>query len=720
MADKFKRSLRKFLNGFNKISSNFDELPMNVYQAYSCKPNTDSMLCTSKVKPENALFRSRFPLLWMHRLFIATLLMCSCHYLNAQPDAIDSLSRAFQNIKNDSLLISKLNEAATFYRNRDADLHLYVIQLGRSTAVALKDGKKEAGFIRELGIYYRKKGNLDSAIINYELSLDIHESLKDSFNIHVVKSSLANALKAKGDYQSAIAFFNEAVAYFESKGEPSKMRKLITQFNLAGVYMEMKEWATADRLLEQLFFEPAIKGNSALLRAVAINLCAIKQEMNQLDEALSYARTAEGLDNNPRSLADLNVNIGAIFEKKQEYDKAYEYFLKGLNQYKELDSKMGIILTYNNLGNVATCLKKHQQAETYLVEAEKLLQESKSLKSLSHNQQIFAELYEKMGNHQKSLTYLKNNIALNDSILGMEKQEAIAQLEVKFETEKVKKDKELLERKSKLLLLENQKNRSLLTAYLLIIASLVVAGYFYITRLKAKKEASFAALELQETERRLILEKQYISAELKALKSQMNPHFIFNVLNSVQEYIISNNKTEASEYLGRFADLIRRYLRQSDLEYITIEEEVDSLRTYLSLEALRFEDSFVYDISLSEGLEYYIPTMLVQPFVENAITHGLLHKQGKRNLDISFTKGTGDTILCTIEDNGVGRTYARQMKANQNNQHQSFSMAAIEERLQLYSEKMGARTSYQIIDLEEEKAATGTKVLLTLPIKQLS
>ena len=676
-----------------------------------------------KALSENLTFLHCFPVKRKRPILICLFFLCCWNGLHAQSNDLDSLNRVFQNIEDDSLLIAKLQESATYYRNRDAELHLHVINIGRSAAAAMKKRSEEAGFIRELGIYYRKKGNLDSAVLNYKRSLSIHESLKDSFNLHVVKSSLANALKAKGDYQNAILLFNEAIAYFDRQGEKYERRALITQFNLAGVYIEMKEWTTADELLEKLFSAPEVKKNGALLRAVSINLCAIKQEMNQLDAALSYARTAEGLDNNPRSLADLNVNIGAIFEKKKEYDKALQYFLKGLDYYKDLDSKMGIILTYNNLGNVAIFLKKYKQAETYLLEAEKLLETNKNPKSLSHNQQMFADLYEQNGNLEQSLAYLKKNIALNDSILGVEKQEAIAQLEVKFETEKVKKDKELLEKKSTMLLLENQKNRILLMAYLMIIALLLVSGYFYISRIKAKKAASIAALELEETKRRLVLEKQYISSELKALKSQMNPHFIFNVLNSVQEYIISNHKTEASEYLGRFADLIRRYLIHSDSEYISLEEEMDSLQTYLSLEALRFEDSFNYTVTVTESMEhtdYQIPTMLVQPFVENAIAHGLLHKQGERNLVISFAKGEGNTISCTVEDNGVGRSYSGEIKSKKSNQYPSFSLAAIEERLQLYAVKTDEKVSYRIIDLTEDDMATGTKVILSLPIKERS
>ena len=634
----------------------------------------------------------------------------------------DSLELVFEQTENDSLSISKMMESANYYRNRDAALHLYVINQGIKRTAKIGNKKEEANFIRELGIYYRKRGELDSAITQYNQSLDMHQKLKDSFNVNIVKNSLANAYKAKGDFETAIGYFNDALIYFESKGPELQMRCLITKFNLAGVYISMKEWSTADTLLESLYCDPLSSENKVLLRAIAINLCATKQELNQLDQALDYAELARNLDNDPRSLADLNINIGTIYEKKKEYEKANDFYLKGLGYYKSLKSLNGIILANNNLGNNALHWGRYQQAESHLLEAQSLLNENENLKSLSHNQQMLAELYERTGDYKKSLNYLKKNVLLNDSILGIEKQEAIAKLEVKYETDRIKRDKEMVEERSKTLVLENQKNRGLLMASMLITILVLISGYFYTSRTKAQKKASLTALELSETKRRLVLEQQYKNSELKALKAQMNPHFIFNALNSVQEYIITNNKSAASEYLGRFAHLIRRYLAQSESEYIAIEEEIDSLQTYLSLEALRFESDFKYSLSLSEALEgksYGIPTMLIQPFVENAITHGLLHKKGKRTLVISFTKGKGETLLCLIEDNGVGREFTKQLKEKKNSHHQSFSIAAIEERLSLFAEKTNELIEYTIVDLKEKEKPSGTQVRLTLPIKKI-
>ncbi len=527
---------------------------------------------------------------------------------------------------------------------------------------------------------------------------------------------MANALKAKGDFQGAIKYFNEALAFFNNDSLKFKMRSLITAFNLAGVYISMKEWETADNLLEELYFDSISKENKSLLRAIAINLCATKQELNQLDNALSYANIAKSLDNDVRSLADLNINFGTIYEKKEKFRVANDYYLKALKQYKSLNSNAGIILANNNLGNNAIQWKKFDQAESYLLESEKLLKENNNLKSLSHNQQMLAELYEKKGNHKKSLEYLKKNIILTDSILGVEKQEAIANLEVKFETEKIKRDKDLIEKKTKILELENEKNRSYLLGIIGLSFLVLFSLLFYLWKIKEQKRTNELRSKIVEID----LERKQTASELKALKAQMNPHFIFNALNSVQEYIISNNRTAASEYLGRFAHLIRRYLVQSDLEYIPLSEEVESLQDYLSLEALRFEDHFKYSISLSQALEnkeYRIPTMLVQPFVENAVTHGLLHKKGKRTLVISFTKAGKNTILCVIEDNGVGRAYAQKFKEKNNKHHESFSMVAIEERLRLFAEKTNDKIDYSILDLQEDESPSGTKVLLTLPIK---
>jgi ligand-binding sensor domain-containing protein len=208
--------------------------------------------------------------------------------------------------------------------------------------------------------------------------------------------------------------------------------------------------------------------------------------------------------------------------------------------------------------------------------------------------------------------------------------------------------------------------------------------------------------------------------ELKALRSQMNPHFIFNSLNSIQHFIVHHEEESASKYLNTFAKLIRTILNNSEKATTTIKEEIDSLRLYLQLEALRFEGKFEYEIIVDPDLdlEYHeIPTMLIQPYAENAILHGLLPKKEMGRLEIKVSQGEG-FILCTIRDNGVGRKKATEMKESSiRKTHKSFGMKITQDRLELLNYLHKSSLSIKIQDLmDAEGLPCGTQVDIYIPV----
>uniref|UniRef100_UPI004048CA0C sensor histidine kinase n=1 Tax=Flavobacterium sp. TaxID=239 RepID=UPI004048CA0C len=228
-------------------------------------------------------------------------------------------------------------------------------------------------------------------------------------------------------------------------------------------------------------------------------------------------------------------------------------------------------------------------------------------------------------------------------------------------------------------------------------------------------------LAIKEKEKELALKKAKFESELailklENLKSQMNPHFIFNALNSIQEYIVLNQKNLASSYLAKFADLIRAYLDHSSKGYISLREEIECLNIYLELEKLRFEDKFTYKInSLESNEDVKIPTMLIQPYVENAIKHGLLHKKTNRVLEIFFEILKEEQMLkCIVLDNGVGRERAAQLR---NKKHQSFATKANKNRLELLNFGKERKIGVIIDDLiNKDKEPIGTQVTLLIPI----
>lgn len=175
--------------------------------------------------------------------------------------------------------------------------------------------------------------------------------------------------------------------------------------------------------------------------------------------------------------------------------------------------------------------------------------------------------------------------------------------------------------------------------------------------------------------------------EQQQYRSQMNPHFIFNCLNSIQHYIVHNDVIAANKYLSEFASLMRKTLENNKLHAISLQQEIDYLNSYLMLEQMRFENKFTYEITCDKNIntvDTQILPMVIQPFAENAIVHGLCYLEKDGKLSVSFEK-QNDYLVCKIDDNGIGRTASQSIKKESNRKHISQGMELIEKRLALVS-----------------------------------
>ena len=232
-------------------------------------------------------------------------------------------------------------------------------------------------------------------------------------------------------------------------------------------------------------------------------------------------------------------------------------------------------------------------------------------------------------------------------------------------------------------------------------------------------EATAEALAKENEIKVLEINKMLAESQLMALRAQMNPHFVFNCLNSIQECIVTEKYGEASKYLNKFSKLFRMVLNNSGKKLVSLAEEKEVLELYLELEQMRFEKSFSYEIIMDEELdedEILIPSMLIQPYVENALWHGLMHKEGERNLKIEFRQLNDNVFSCVVEDNGIGRKKSFELKAGQSKakRHESKGLAISKDRLDVL-QRQGYHTTLQIIDKKDNNSnADGTKIIIEL------
>jgi LytS/YehU family sensor histidine kinase len=253
-----------------------------------------------------------------------------------------------------------------------------------------------------------------------------------------------------------------------------------------------------------------------------------------------------------------------------------------------------------------------------------------------------------------------------------------------------------------------------------IAAVLTIAGIFYAIIRWRIRQKFHRQLERSEKDKQLAeLRQKTGELEMQALRAQMNPHFVFNSLNAINRFILQNNKTQASEYLTKFSRLVRMILQNSQSPLITLESELDSLRLYLELEALRFDNRFEYKISVPKDLDIDIlkvPPLIIQPYAENAIWHGLMHKEEKGHLEIDITQ-EGETLLFRIKDDGIGRQQSAAMTSKSATRHKSMGLKITADRIAMLHRSVSTQSPVVINDLvNADGSPAGTEVIITIPV----
>ncbi|MBI1783234.1 MAG: histidine kinase [Sphingobacteriales bacterium] len=512
--------------------------------------------------------------------------------------------------------------------------------------------------------------------------------------------------------------------------------------NMAGTYKSAGDIENA-----LLYYRIAAQNAKSVNNPVRYNrilgdMCVLQ---NQLDSAVYYYNLSD--DFVSRMTTDTSIRkrfnsyklerIGWIYFTQKKYEQALENFKSILPFFEKGNEKISVMRILGALGKCYQVQQNFTKSSPY---AKRLLQmalETGARPFERDADELYWKIYDGLGKTDSAYKYNLKYTALKDSIMSDEYRRNIAVSEMKAQDEQQKVKIGLLQKdqqlsKEKLSLQQKEiKNESLLRNVLIAGIAVFILAAFFIFRyivLKRKNEKQRLEQELKlqqlQTEKNKIeFQQQAAELEMQALRAQMNPHFIFNCLSSINRFILINKIDEASDYLTKFSRLIRMALHNSEKSLITLENELEALRLYLDLERLRFKNAFNYSITFINTIDInsvYIPPMLIQPFAENAIWHGLMHKKGTGNLEIQLC-AEDKTLTCIIIDNGIGRNMAAALNSRSAEKNKSMGVEITTGRLALLNKSKNEAALFNIEDLmDEEGNGCGTKVILTMPYRDLT
>jgi LytS/YehU family sensor histidine kinase len=379
-------------------------------------------------------------------------------------------------------------------------------------------------------------------------------------------------------------------------------------------------------------------------------------------------------------------------------------------------------------------LKKgnYKSALKYAEEGTAIALEKQKRPNLLTGYELLSRVNYNLGKGTAAYEYLLKYINLKDSIQSHQFLWKLNNYKKLTEEERKTSQINLLNKDNQLKEQKLNQHATVRNSLVIGITLFVLLGIFVFRNLSLKRKSDRLQmekdLELQKIEsekKQAELQQRAIELEMQALRAQMNPHFIFNCLSSINRFIFKNDNKVASDYLTRFSRLIRMVLMHSQRKLIPLEDELEMIRLYLDLERLRFKDAFDYSITTTNIVDpgtIFIPPLLLQPFCENAVWHGLMHKETKGHLNIVISEIEGEnykTLHCIIEDNGVGRDKAAEMKSKSAGKEKSMGLKITTERLALLNQENNFSTFYKIEDVvDENNEVAGTRVQLKIRFKE--
>jgi len=551
----------------------------------------------------------------------------------------------------------------------------------------------------EIGTVYNSLGEYDLALEYQQKALAIAQQLADNDWISICNNQIGSVYKKKAFYTLALKHYIEALEYFERTDQKRKMAAIYQ--NIGDVYYAQNAYEKALDYYNKTNQLSVETGNhqreadsyllSGLVMTALENHTQARELIVKAMEIYNDLGYRHGLD-------DCHIAMGNAWLQEENWQEAIKNYNLALEYATSANDKASIAEASNKLGLVYLKKKQFRESSAWLENGLKVAEETGSKELVIEANKLLSELFEASAKPDLALQYFKKYSAQKDSLFSVSQFRIINEMEAIYEASKKEQNIALLSERNRIQnMMISRRNRLLvITVVFFVILLLVVYLYLANTRLKARQKA--------------------VELENRLLRSQMNPHFIFNSLIAIQSYFYEHNPVKAGDFLAKFAELMRITLENSRAEFVLFEKELAMIRIYLELQALRFDNRFSFVITVDENIDpanVRIPPMLAQPFIENAIEHGLRNKAEQGLISIGFRKDDR-TITVSVEDNGIGREASKQFRKS--TEHLSLAVPMIKERLEIMSKKFRCKFGMKITDLyEQDGSPAGTKVEITMP-----
>lgn len=651
-----------------------------------------------------------------HYLFIL-LLLFPLKGISQNPTA-DSLKNVLRHVKNDIDKSQLLNDIASAYRTDNPKLMLEyadkALQLSKKNQYRLAEGNA-----------YLNQGNANILLGNYALALQHFSNAQSVFEGESdntsgtekdeIRNGLARAYGSIGivfseqsNYSKALQYHLKALKLYEQSNDAEKLARVYN--NVGIVYKAQQEdFKALQYFIKCLKIQEKTGDNTVGITTTNIGNIYLRQKNYQ--KAFEYYIKAEILFANypnQRGLGELYNNIGLYYKSTENRNKAQESYSKALKVFSSIEDKFGVSDTYFYIGELYFEDGDYREALTNTSKSLQLAKELEVTEQVQHAEKRLSEIYEKLGQSAEALQHYKLYSIAKDSVSNHENIRNSVRAEMNFEFEKKEALQKKEQEKREVLYTEQTKRhqQQMLFTGLFILAFCGIIFLIY-NRLQLKKN--------------LTLQKELAEYEQKALHLQMNPHFVFNCLGSISSFIVQNGTDSAIKYLSKFSKLMRLTLEYSKESLIPIDKEIESLQNYLELEQLRFNQKFDFTITKSKDIEddMALPPLLLQPFVENAIIHGLIPKKEMGKITVGFSL-TGENLICTITDNGIGFDKSKALKEHSVTVHKSMALDITRKRLEMMEAYTSKKAKVEIEEVKENGLVSGTRVVLNLPIQYIT